>query len=381
MERIVSVVVPTKNRYKYLKTLIDLIESYQNEEIELVVQDNSDNNEEILEFLKGKNLISTVYYYCSDKLSMSQNADLGVRNSIGKFVCFIGDDDAVCRTIADCAHWMQKNNIDALQSLYIQYNWNEKADGTSNGMLSYDSGVSFNYKELNPIKELVKVLKRGAQGFMNMPKLYQGVVSRRVIDKLFEWGGTCFPGVTPDMSSAVSLCFFVDKYITIDIPVVLPGRSKMVAGGVMGKVLSLEEVSFISDQNRKAWEEGFPKLWATELIWPDCAMKALRYVKHEEYIQKYFNKNMMLSQLVVIHRRYLKEALKFADNKLLFLFDFIKYLIVVGVSHFWRKVILLKLTGKTDGKYAEKWGFKDIISAESYLGTLIPNFDFNKLNK
>ena len=36
----------------------------------------------------------------------------------------------------------------------------------------------------------------------------------------------------------------------IEIPVVLPGMSRMVGGGVMGKVLTLDEVKFITDRDR-----------------------------------------------------------------------------------------------------------------------------------
>ncbi len=379
MDPIVSVVVPTKNRYRYLKKLIDLIESFNNTDIELVVQDNSDDNSEIVDFLSGKELQSTKYYYCADKLSMSENADLAVKNSKGQYVCFIGDDDAVCRNIAECAHWMKDNNIDALRSLYIQYNWNENSDKID-GQLIYDGNIGFNYRILDAQTELKRVLNKGVQGFINLPKLYQGLVSRAIINEMFAFGGTCFPGVTPDMSSAVTLCFFVKKYVMIDIPVVLPGRSVMVAGGVMGKVLTLDEVAFISDKHRKNWEEGFPKLWATELIWPDCAMKALRYVKHPEYIDKYFNKNRMLSQLVVIHRNYLKEAFAYADGKLRFMLCFLKYIFVDGSSFLWRKKVLYQLTGKEDGKYISKRGFGGIDNAEQYLLELLPDFVFTKLS-
>ena len=58
---IISIVVPTKNRYKYLKQFIILVESFKDERIELFIQDNSDDNSEILEFLSNKDLVSTKY--------------------------------------------------------------------------------------------------------------------------------------------------------------------------------------------------------------------------------------------------------------------------------------------------------------------------------
>lgn len=370
MKPIVSVIVPTKNRYKYLKKLIALVDSFGDEEIELVVQDNSDDNTEIRDYLNNSTFNSLRYFYCSDSLSMSQNADMAVKNSTGEYVCFIGDDDAVCRNIVDCARWMKTEGVDALRSLYLNYAWGEKTDGSINGTLYYESKLGFHYQVLDPKKELVKVLKEGVPDFREMPKFYHGIISRKVIEKLFATGGTCFPGVTPDMSSAVSICFLVEKYVYINIPVVIPGMSKMVGGGVMGKVLSLEEVNFITENDRNNWEPGFPKLWATELIWPDCAIKALAYVNHLEYMM-YFNKNRMLSRLVAVHRDYFKDAYHYADGKISFIYELIRYYFVEGTSYLWRKKILSKTTGLMDGKYFKKKGFKDILQVESYLMNLL----------
>ena len=93
MDYLVSVVVPTKNRYKYLKNLIRLIDGFHLDELELVIQDNSDDNTEILEYLKNYSNSNIHYYYSTDKLTMSTNADAGIRNAKGEYVCYIGDDD------------------------------------------------------------------------------------------------------------------------------------------------------------------------------------------------------------------------------------------------------------------------------------------------
>ena len=58
MQPIISVMVPTKNRYKYLIHLITLIEGFNDKRIELVIHDNSDNNSEIINFMNGKSFVS-----------------------------------------------------------------------------------------------------------------------------------------------------------------------------------------------------------------------------------------------------------------------------------------------------------------------------------
>ena len=48
---LLSIIIPTKDRYKYLKILISLIDSYNLSELELIIQDNTSDNTEILKFL------------------------------------------------------------------------------------------------------------------------------------------------------------------------------------------------------------------------------------------------------------------------------------------------------------------------------------------
>lgn len=377
-KRIVSVLVPTKNRYQYLKHLINLVESFHDSRIELLIQDNSDDNGELLSFLNGRSLASTVYYHSSDTLSMGQNTDRAIRNSTGKYLCFIGDDDAVCRNVVDCAEWMEANEVDALRSTFLQYIWNEKEGEAINGWMLYDT-IDGKYTILNPINELKKVLGQGVPDFRKMAKFYHGIVRRDVIEKILSIGGTCCPGPTPDMSSAVSIAFYIQKYAYVNLPVIIPGMSKMVGGGVMGKVLSLDDVTFITQSVRNNWEKGFPRLWATELIWPECALKSLDYVKRQEY-RSFYNKNKSLSRLVVMHRSFFKEAYQHADNKLSFLIAFVSYIFKEGTVYLFRKV-KGRFNHKYNGDYAVKHGFKSIEEAETELMRMSESYSFDNLIK
>lgn len=377
-KRIVSVLVPTKNRYKYLKHLINLIESFGDSRVELLIQDNSDDNSEISTFLAGKSLVSTVYCHSSDVLSMGQNTDKAILNSSGKYLCFIGDDDAVCRNIADCAEWMENNDVDALRPTYLQYLWNDNEADANNGWMLYDK-IKGEYGFLNPKEELKTVLRQGVPDFRKMAKFYHGIVRRDLIEKVLSIGGTCCPGPTPDMSSAVSIAFFIKKYAFVNIPVIIPGVSRMVGGGVMGKVLKLDEVNFITQSVRDNWEKGFPRLWATELIWPECALKALDYVNHPEY-KSFYKKNKTLSRLVIMHRSYFKEAYQHADNKLSFLITFITYFLSEGLIYLIRK-IKGKFNHKYNGDFAVVRGFGSIEDAEAELWKMSERYLFHNLVK
>lgn len=376
MKPIISVVVPTKNRYKYLKHLISLVESFKDERIELLVHDNSEDNSEILNFLLGKDFTSTNYIHDDAILTMGENAERGIYKASGEYICFIGDDDAVCRNIADCAKWMKENNIDAVRSLYLNYSWNE-AYGENSGSVYFDD-ISYGCKLGDPVKELKRVLNDGVPNFEYMAKIYHGIVKKSILEDVQKNGECLFPGPTPDMSGAVSIAFFVKKYALLNIPIVIPGMSSMVGGGVMGKVLSLEEVKFINDVDRKKWPADYPPLWATELIWPVCAINALKSI-HSENCIPWINKNKVLSRLVIIHRTYLSETLKYSSNKFSFLLSLVIYIMKEGSNHIYNSKIKSRLNGKLLGKYNMHKGFNSIADAEKYLMGLIKDFSFDKV--
>lgn len=278
----ISVVVPTKNRYKYLKSLIELIIGFETDELELVIQDNSDNNQEFEEWLASKKFPWLKYYYCSDQLTSIQNFDKAIINSTGDCVAFIGDDDGVVRNIIDCAKWMLANNIEAVRSLNVEYQWPECS---GNGvMLKSNSKCIVEYS--NPIHDLIKMLRNGC-ALNYIPVTYAGIVQRSVLDEIYKDYGTYFPGgASADMANGVALCFYVKRYAKVSIPIIITGTSKK-TGGVKDrrKFIPFSEIPFISSLVERNWEGNLPKFWFGVFVWAESAIKALRVLKQESFIQ------------------------------------------------------------------------------------------------
>ena len=277
MEYLVSVVVPTKNRYKYLRYLIQLIDSFQLPELELVIQDNSDDNSEILEYLKGFDNPNIKYYYSSDSLTMSGNAELGIQNASGEYICYIGDDDGVCRNIVDCVRWMKENQIDVAVSRAAWFVWGGK-------IRIYDTNrppteVIYSDERRKRLAERGMVLYKSY-----MPNIYQSIVKKQVLVDIVAKYGTMFPSVPPDISGALVLSYAVKKYARINVPVVIAGSSAMTGGGVVkqGGVLPLDKVPFISADDIKNWEPCIPPIWCGNYAWLNSAIKTLRFIGHEE---------------------------------------------------------------------------------------------------
>lgn len=232
---LLSIVVPTKNRYEYLCHLIDLLATFRNIDFEMVIQDNSDDNSAFLNKVCLDDYPFIRYFYLKEPLSQSDNSNKSILNSKGKYVCFIGDDDGVLPSILDVVKYMEKNNIDALISQHTVYNWPDYVDNsiykTSAAILYHIGGGEYVY--INPREEFKKSQQNGFRDMALMPRVYQAIVRRECLDEVYEICGSFFPGPSPDMANAVALSNLQSPPRTVyfDAPVVITGQCKSVGGG------------------------------------------------------------------------------------------------------------------------------------------------------
>ena len=123
MSYLLSIIVPTKDRYEYLKPLIELVQSFHSDDIELVIQDNTNNNTEIIDFINQVGYRHLKYFHVVEQISVAQNSDLAILNSTGEYVCFIGDDDGVSYHIISAVKWMKDKGVDVLKTTMTSYKW------------------------------------------------------------------------------------------------------------------------------------------------------------------------------------------------------------------------------------------------------------------
>ncbi|MDX9694342.1 MAG: glycosyltransferase [Bacteroidales bacterium] len=281
MSYLLSIVVPTKNRYKYLKVLIKLIDSFKSNEIELIIHDNSDNNFEIIDYINSFNNNNIKYFHSNEKLTMISNSDLAISKSTAEYVCFIGDDDGVTRNILDCVKWMKSNNVDSIFSNCAYYNWSGTAQffKRKNNIIKHDTSI-----ELNVLLRKGMILNES-----HLPLLYHAIVKREVLNTIYKKYETHFLSTPPDISSAVLLAFEVNKYYEINIPIIINGTSEMTGGGVIrkGGVIRLDDVDFINDNDRKEWENFIPPIWCGSYAWANSGIKTLQKNGKESYINKF----------------------------------------------------------------------------------------------
>lgn len=385
MKPLLSIVVPTKDRYEYLIPLISLIKSFDSDEIELVIQDNTKDNSEITKYIDECDYSHLKYFHTTEQLSAARNSDLAILNSTGKYICFIGDDDGVSAHIVSAVKWMEQKNIDVLKSAMVSYKWpsfsfSRVANFSSVFMMSfYDK----KYKKIDALAELKKCLRTGGSKIKLLPKVYHGIAKRTTLDKIYKIGDTFFPGPSPDIANGVALCFLAENFVFLNFPVVIPGNSNRTGGDVQkhkGLHAKISEIPFLPLHTDKNWEKFIPKIWSCETIMPETACKSLQYMGKEEYINKYLNKERMLADFIIGHLPLRKIALSKSSNKLL-LFYYIILLFSKKLIHALLNKVLFSMLSifyrdsYFSGGYFNKKNyskvFKNILSIEDANSVLL----------
>ena len=325
MTPLLSIIVPTKDRYEYLKPLIELVKSFNSDEIELVIQDNTKDNSEISNFIGNINYNNLKYFHTEEQISVARNSDLAILHSRGKYICFIGDDDGVSFHIISAVKWMEEKGIDVLKTTTTSYKWpsfNISKVGNFSAVLMmgfYDK----KYKKINAIAELKKCLLTGGNEVALLPKVYHGIAKRTTLDKIYTIGQTFFPGPSPDMANSVAMSFVAENFVFLNFPVIIPGNSIRAGGDAQkfkGQCAPISEVAFLPKDTEENWESFIPKVWASETIMPESACKSLKYMGHADFIEKYLNKEQLLAFFIAGHADLKHLATEKSNNRLLMFF-------------------------------------------------------------
>ncbi len=340
---LLSVVVPTKNRYGYLEPLVRLIESFSEGQVELIIEDNSDDNSLFLPVLDKLSFPDLHYFYNEKPIPIRENLDNAIAHSTGEYVCVIGDDDGVLPSIIHCVEWMKVNSVEAIIPMVVTYTWPDHDEITlERGGVARCSFFKKGkiVEELDPIQTLDDALKNGFLDRGKLPICYHGIVSRKALDRIYSIGGMYSPGPSPDIAAGVALSLVVKKYALINYPIIISGASQQHGGGAYRMkygAAEIKDIPFLPKDSYEVWEKKLPKIWSVETIWPESAIKALRYMKRDDLIDK-INFNRIYFEFLVRRFYYRDRLFSVIDNKLSFWLYFIPKFIALAFNYVLRKI-------------------------------------------
>ena len=282
---LVSVVIPTRNRYSTLIPVVRaILSTISDPDLELVIQDNTQDNEPILELLEVLKDTRVSYEHTAEPVSIVENTEMALRRATGEYITFIGDDDLVSPFIVDVARRLIHTEIEAVTYPPAYYWWPTITFAKPSrfhqpGAFWFPINVQGFGRTFDPVTEIARVLESGAVSIFNLPRLYHGLVRRAVLETMRRSTGAYVNGASPDMALAVSLSLTVRHHAYIDFPLTIYGASKHSGGGwtVEGKHFGrLEEQAHLPRSTIDNWNQKLPPVWSECTVYPQSVYEVLR---------------------------------------------------------------------------------------------------------
>jgi len=291
---ILSVIIPTRNRFKYVTSTVKSILDLPDPDFELIVEDNSDNDEVEIWIRENIDDSRLSYAHTTDSVSMSENYDRGTIRSTGEYLAFIGDDDGVLPDIVAATRWAKKNGYDAiLPTTPGRYTWPDTRyryyGGSLAGTLAiapFTGAVSYP----DPQEQMTRCARSGGQDFADLPKIYYGIVRRDCLDQVRAKAGAYFPGPSPDLAGAMAVANYVKTLCKVDYPLFLPGTSggsNAGLGAMKKHVGRLEDQKHLSKECVDKWSVLVPRFYSGNTIWGEDVVQALRAIERDDVLSEF----------------------------------------------------------------------------------------------
>lgn len=306
-----SIVVPTKNRHYYLEYLVKYFNSINSNQIELIIYDNSSIGlrNKFVDFLDATNDNRIKYFEDDKELSQTENCDLAISKACGEYISLLGDDDIFSKHILTYIEQWIKDGTEAILPVKGTYLWPDvkpRLYGNKQSGMFKLGLFSNKIVKTESKKVLSKVISKGGSEILNLPRVYHGIVSKKILNKIFEDCGSYFPGPSPDIANAVAICKYVKNYTIIDTPLIISGQSILSAGGQGAEGKHYGEISKIKQlpkNTAKEWSEKVPFYWSGKTIYAESVLKALKKMKMNEYFKK-FNFEYLYASCLVFDTNY-----------------------------------------------------------------------------
>lgn len=204
-----SVVIPTRERHQTLASAIESVIFQDFPDVEVVVMDNcsSPDTWEVVKRYRDRR----IKYDRSERvLPMNDNWERGLRLTTGRYVFFLGDDDALMPDGLRLAHdILSRVPMDALAWDKYTYWWEDAIEPSLRGrlFLHYSNG----FRMLNR-HEALEGHYNWRVSFGALPSIYTGLVSRDLIDRIrARTGGVYFAAGSPDVYTGIANSYFGEQ--------------------------------------------------------------------------------------------------------------------------------------------------------------------------
>jgi len=276
---LLSLVIPTKDRQKYVEQIAEAFVELKDARIKLVIHDNS----EFALQSKCLNTSGVKYIHCDDRLSMHENFAKAISYVDTPYLCVSGDDDFFCHYISQIVDYLGKNDISAIVSNEItRYWWSDVNHRLFKRFLPGQVRVPWHrgklvVSESSSEMALANCLQSGGTEISMLPKLYHGIVKTSIIRMLEKKYGSAFPGPTPDMASASLIALHVPSFHRSSLPFFVSGTAGGSAGGKgveKRHKWKLENTPWFDKKYIDRWHINTPRVASGPTLWAEGVLQS-----------------------------------------------------------------------------------------------------------
>jgi hypothetical protein len=298
---LLSIIIPTYNRQEYAASAIRCALAIPSDDIEIVVQDGSDDDR-LSTLIAQERLDKRLSYRYEWPAPMLENFNRAIGRATGEYLCIIGDDDGVNPEIVQAAAWAKSNALDGLAvKNRVFYVWPgtvapatllstllKKVLNGSLQILPFPRDITTN---VDIEVELRTLIQDGGVHYLNfnLPKLYHGLVHRRCLDAVREKVGTYCASPSPDMFLSLAVACTAPRIAVTYYPLTISGvcmASNSITQGILkcqSKKLE-DQPEFLGIGYR--WSELVPRVFTVPGIWADSAVAALLAMGRADLVQQ-----------------------------------------------------------------------------------------------
>lgn len=278
----ISFIIPTRNRSEFIDPLIKRCLEIDNSII--IISDNSDTKviDKIVDCYKTDRII---YNYYSEKLSVIENFNRALNYVNTSYVCYLGDDDMLGPGFEKAFQIQIQNNIDVLnvynKNRPLQYFWPNNPSthwGELGGMIFFGE-FKGQFIKNNINKSLKHSLINFGEGPLGLPRIYLGIVSIELINKIKLKYGELFGGYSPDIFSSLLLSQECINPFYIDYPIIIPGacsKSTSSARANRKDIGDLLDNDHLGRFNNIIWDKRIPEFYSPYNVWASTSLIALK---------------------------------------------------------------------------------------------------------
>src|SRR6056297_2988368 len=244
----ISIIIPTRERARYLGASIATATAIADPDIEIVVSDNAstDGTEALVAGIDDPRLR---YLNTGKRLSMRQNFEFALNASEGDYVVFFGDDDGILPgQFPALRRILEAECPDALAWDFPVYGWPAPDQGGKTGGFRLKAQSCFGAPTpLDRATQLDRLRAGDMARMYPLPAIYHGCMSRRFMDALRTDDGICFAARSPDVYMNFRAIARGGKLLHSAHPFSMNGYSPASTGGSMRDLGQQDKTKQTSD--------------------------------------------------------------------------------------------------------------------------------------